>query len=110
MSYNQFWKGKPELYWAYQVAYSNKLESDYEFENYKAWLNGLYFFDALSKANYNINRQNINDPVEMYMQKPIDFKELARLDKEEINKQKRIDNDNSIKNMLSSKKSLIERK
>jgi hypothetical protein len=110
MTYNQFWHREAELYWAYQVAYEKKLEEQYEFENYKAWLNGLYNFDAISKSNYNTHARGQGDSPEQYMFKPIDWKQLEKQDKEEVIKQKSIANENSIKNMLNMKKSIIDSK
>ena len=111
MNYEQFWlDSNPQTYWGYQVAYEKKLEEQYEFENYKAWLNGLYNFDAISKSNYNINRANKNDPVEYYLDKPIDFKAIAKQDKEDMKKKKQVALEDSMKALIKSRKSMLDKK
>lgn len=107
MSYRQYWHGNAEIYWAYQVAYEKQLEQNYEFENYKAWLNGLYNFDAMNKSVSNGNRSKESDPVQYFMDRPIDFKKLAQ---EDINEKKQIALENKMKAMITNRKALITQK
>lgn len=107
MTYEQYWYGNAELYWAYQVAYEKQLEQNYEFENYKAWLNGLYNFDAMNKSVSNGNRSKESDPIQYFMDRPIDFKKLAQ---EDINEKKQIALENKVKAMMMNRKALIETK
>ena len=72
MSYEQFWKDKPELYWAYQTAFFNKVKFEQEIENNISWLRGLYVYKAFNTVEYNVNKRQ-NDPQENYYEKPIDF-------------------------------------
>lgn len=48
MSIKEFWEDDPELFWAYRFSYITKMERESEINNYNAWLQGVYFYDALS--------------------------------------------------------------
>ena len=43
MTYDQFWRGDPGLVVAYRKAYKIKQE----WQNHEAWLQGMYFYEAL---------------------------------------------------------------
>lgn len=73
MTYEQFWYGDAELYWAYQTVFINKEIEKQEKENNFAWLQGVYIFNALSAALSNSNRTKESDPVQYYLDKPINF-------------------------------------
>lgn len=83
MSYNDFWHNDAELYWAYQVAYVNKLKELNEFENNVSWLRGLYMYQAFSTVEYNINKRP-SDPPQNYLEKPIDFEEARRSQEKDV--------------------------
>ena len=59
MPLDEFWHGDIRLLECYQKAY----ERD---KSYTAWLNGLYVFEASTKAIANGNRTKRSDPVEKY--------------------------------------------
>lgn len=101
-----YWHREPELFWAYRQAYLNKFEEQQEFENYKAWLNGLYNYKAFGTAYYNLKR-NEGSPADEYYNKPIDFKALAEQD---IREQKRIALETNLKIMLSKSKVALDKK
>ncbi|MCI9585267.1 MAG: hypothetical protein HFH45_01365 [Bacilli bacterium] len=48
MSADEFWKQDPELFWAYRFSYIKKQEFEHKTSNYNAWLQGAYFYEALS--------------------------------------------------------------
>ena len=73
MSYDLFWYGDAETYWAYRTAFVNKEKYEQEKENNISWLRGLYIFDALSASLSNSNRTKESDEIRYYMDKPIDF-------------------------------------
>ncbi len=106
MSYEQYWKGDAELYWAYQVAFENKIKFEQEIENNISWLRGLYMYQAYSAVQYNLNRQKHEQPMN-YLDKPIDFEEEKRKQTRE-NKQRLFEE--HMKAILHSKKILLEKR
>lgn len=48
MSTDEFWKQSPELFWAYRFSYYEKQRIEREKTNHDAWLQGVYFYEALS--------------------------------------------------------------
>ena len=107
MSYDLFWYGNAEDYWAYRFAYMKRLEFEQEVTNQNAWLQGLYFFDALSKALSNSNRSKSSDPTYYYMDKPIDFKQ-QKIDSNK--EEEKLILDNKMKVYLQNYKSKLDRK
>lgn len=106
MSYDQFWHDDPELYWAYQVAYLNKVKFESDLENNKSWLQGLYNYLAYSTVQYNLNKK-ASDPPMNYIDKPIDFDEEQRL----ISKQKEQELfEQRMKALLQAKKIILDKR
>lgn len=91
MSYDLFWYGNAEDYWAYRFAYLKKFEFEQEVFNQNAWLQGLYFFDGISKALSNSNRTKASDKVLEYVDKPFDFKQ-QRIDEDKEENKNALDN------------------
>jgi hypothetical protein len=106
MSYDDYWHGSPELFWAYRVAYFNELEYKRDYDNYRAWLNGLYNFAAFSTVEYNVNRKETMQP-ENYLPKPFDFKEMARRD---IIEERRKQEELKVKTMLSNSMLILSKR
>lgn len=86
MSYSEFWDAPPQLAVAYREAYRLKRLADNEL----AWLQGLYFFDAVSVCLYNAfakrgaQRKNyIDKPVDIF---PLTEAEKKRREEEEYKK------------------------
>lgn len=50
MSVKEFWEDNPDLFWAYRFSYITKMKNEQEMFNYNAWLQGLYFYDALTAS------------------------------------------------------------
>lgn len=107
MSYDLFWYGNAEDYWAYRFAYLKKFEFEQEVFNQNAWLQGLYFFDGISKALSNSNRTKASDVVLEYLNKPFDFKQ-QRI--EEDKKEKQNDLENQMRVYLQTYKSSLDKK
>ena len=110
MSTREFWNEEPELLWAYRKSYMDNLKAQNEIENYKAWLNGLYFYDAISTALYNNFARKETQPIAKYTEQPYDFNKKPK-SKEEIEKEKRLkveeqirERNKQIKEMLNKKK------
>ena len=75
--------------------------------NYQAWLNGLYFFDALGKSLYNSFGRKNGQQALNYIESPHDFNKT----KEEVEREKQLQMEEEIrkrnaqiKEMLASKK------
>jgi hypothetical protein len=91
MSYAEYWAGEPSLARYYRKAYKIKQEQD----NNNAWLQGLYFYDAISTALHNAMRGlgKSKPPAKDYAKQPYDiFKkkktELELAQEVEIEQQK----------------------
>ena len=90
MSYEQFWDASPYLSIYYRKAYRLKREA----ENEAAWIQGLYFYDAVAVCLSNVLKKR-GQKKENYIEKPLDIfpltkKERKRREREEyerINKQ-----------------------
>lgn len=50
MSVKDFWEDDPDLFWAYRFSYYENFRATREYDNFKAWLQGAYFFEAVSIA------------------------------------------------------------
>ena len=50
MSTDEFWKQDPELFWAYRFSYLERIRREKEVFNERAWLQGAYFYEAISVA------------------------------------------------------------
>ena len=48
MTSDEFWKDDPNLFASYRTFYINKKKTEYEENNYKCWLQGLYTHDGNS--------------------------------------------------------------
>lgn len=76
MTYTQYWDEPPILAVAYRKAYKLKREM----QNEQAWLQGIYFYDAISVSLQNAfakrgaRKQN-------YIEKPIDIFPLTEAEK-----------------------------
>ena len=62
--------------------YMDKIKIEKELENQQAWLQGLYFFNALSVSLYNNFGRKEGQPSENYMESPIDFDKKPKTQKE----------------------------
>ena len=85
MSYDEFWKKDPQLFYSFRFSYYEKLKLEREISNYNAWLNGLYTYKAYNVVMYNSFKEKGAEP-EMYYNKPIDFNELSMSVEEKTNK------------------------
>ena len=96
MSTNEFWNEEPKLLWAYRKVYADKIKIQNEMNNYNAWLNGLYVFDAMSKCLFNsFGRKETQSP-EHYVPKPYNFNAKPKT-KEELEQEERIRVEEQIK-------------
>ena len=50
MSVKEFWEDNPDLFWAYRFSYYTNMKREQEDMNFKAWLQGAYFHEAVSIA------------------------------------------------------------
>ena len=71
MSYAEYWEGDASLTRYFRKAYKIKQEQ----ENNNAWLQGLYFYDALSTALHNAMRgmSKSKPPAREYAKQPYDI-------------------------------------
>lgn len=69
MSVKEFWEDDPDLFWAYRFSYINKKKQEQEENNIHSWLQGAYFYEAISVALSNAFSKNKIS----YRDKPFDF-------------------------------------
>jgi len=50
MSVKEFWEDNPDLFWAYRFSYYTNKKLEQEETNFKLWLQGLYFHEAVAVA------------------------------------------------------------
>lgn len=74
-----------------------------EIANQNAWLTGLYIYNAISANLYNCFGRKQGQPVQSYIDKPIDFEKT----KEQIEQEEREKQEQEIKNALSRMKSAL---
>lgn len=58
MSVKEFWEDSPDLFWAYRFSYYNQIIDEQERFNANAWLQGAYFYEAISIALNNSFSKN----------------------------------------------------
>ncbi len=75
--------------------YMDKIKIKKELENQQAWLQGLYFFNAISVSLYNSFGRKEGQPAENYMESPIDFEHMKT--KEEIEREQQLEMEARIK-------------
>lgn len=81
MSVKEFWEDNPDLFWAYRFSYYTKLKNEQEIFNNNAWLQGAYFYEAISVALCNsFSKQKIE-----YSKKPYDFNKKEETKEEQSN-------------------------
>ena len=68
MSYEQYWDGPPSIARAYRKAHRLKREM----ENEQAWLQGMYFYDAVAVSLSNAFRAKGGKKLK-YMERPFDI-------------------------------------
>lgn len=74
MSTREFWEEDPELLWAYRKSYMDKMKLQQETDNFNAWLNGLYVYNAVSVSLHNGFGKG---QAKSYISKPYDFSKTA---------------------------------
>ena len=50
MSVKEFWEDNPDLFWAYRFSYYTKMKDEQDSMNFKLWLQGAYFHEAVAVA------------------------------------------------------------
>lgn len=50
MSIKEFWEEDPDLFWAYRFSYFQKEKRKIDNNNFNAWLQGAYIYEAVSVA------------------------------------------------------------
>lgn len=103
MSYHDFWNCDPKMYIAYREAH----KLDIKRRNEEMWLQGLYNFEAFSKAISNIHLDNKSHKINKYRDKPFEMFEKTEAEKraEKVNaKQKVIDYFNRLKSAWDNKR------
>lgn len=77
MSYAEYWEGEPQMAAHYRTAYNLKRQRKSE----EMWLQGLYFYDALSVALKNALAKKGTRPAK-YMEEPLRITPLTSEEKE----------------------------
>lgn len=104
MSIKEFWNDEPDLLWTYRKSYMDEKKIQNELSNYKAWLNGLYVFDAISKSLYNCFGRKNGQEAKNYIETPYDFNKT----KETIEKEEQLKNEQEVKKALQRMKKALK--
>ena len=68
MSVKEFWEDNPDLFWAYRFSYYNDIKLKQEIFNYNAWLQGAYFYEAVSVVlNNAFSKHKLEYPKQPYV-------------------------------------------
>ena len=103
MNYDDFWDGDPQIAADYRNAYLIKQKKD----NFNAWREGLYFYDALLCAAPAFRDMvKSNKPVP-YLDKPYPLNEKERQENEEARRKSEMEN---IKKAMMAKMAAINKK
>lgn len=54
MSSKEFWEDDPDLFWAYRFSYYQREKRKIDNDNFNAWLQGAYIYEAVSVAIGNV--------------------------------------------------------
>lgn len=73
MSYREYWEGDAELTRYFRKAYMIKQEE----KNHQAWLQGLYFYDALTTSLHNALRDKKTQKRD-YPKMPYEFRQKEK--------------------------------
>ena len=74
MSITDYWDcSDPSLFWAYRTSFNLRDKRNAEYDNYLAWLSGLYVYKAVRVVIKN-GFGSASDESEEYFMKPIYFK------------------------------------
>lgn len=85
MSVKEFWEGDPDLFWAYRFSYYTKQKEEQEIINYKSWLQGLYFFEAISVSlNNAFSKNKLNYSKQPYGTKVEEEKENLTIEQNKL--------------------------
>ncbi len=109
MSNKDFWEEDPELLWAYRKSYLDKFKLQKEVNNFVAWLNGVYVFNAIQVGIYNSFGRKDNQPALNYYEQPIDFNAKPK-SKEELIREKRLQIEERIKERNREIKEMLKQK
>lgn len=107
MSIKEFWDEAPELLWAYRKSYMDQFKVQTETNNYNAWLSGLYIYNAISISLYNSFGRKEGQPIQNYMEEPIDFNKKPK-SQEEIEKENRLKLEEDIKDSINRMKKALK--
>ena len=86
----------------------DKIKIKKELENQQAWLQGLYFFNAISVSLYNSLGRKEGQPVQNYMESPIDFDNIKT--KEEIEREQQLEMEERIRERNRQIKAMLNKK
>ena len=102
MSVKEFWEENPDLFWAYRFSYYERKKLNEREKNFELWLQGAYFFDAVSVAL--ANSFGKGNKVHKYAEKPYC---LTKEDEEEEKKKEKERLETQIKNRISQVQALL---
>ena len=72
MTAKEFWEDDPALFWSYRISYIQRKKNEQEMQNTMLWLQGAYFYDAVTKALANAFSKGKKYN---YIEKPFEFNE-----------------------------------
>lgn len=104
MTLEQFWDGSPYLVKTYRKAFRIKRE----LENEMAWIQGLYFYDALAVCLQNVLRKK-GQKRENYIERPIDIFPLTPSEKKRREREKLVNTQKALEQMRANQQARKKR-
>ena len=101
MSVKEFWEDNPDLFWAYRFSYYTNKKLEQQEMNFQLWLQGAYFFEAVSVALANSFSKGKKSS---YAQKPYN---LTKEDEEREIQEKKNKLEEQIKNRISQVQAIL---
>lgn len=98
MSYEDYWEGDPQM----AVYYRKKLDQEIDYENFKAWLQGLYVYEAILDLVPAIKPFVKNPEIRPYRDKPISLTDVERENREEEENKQKLRNGRQFMEMMAA--------
>lgn len=91
ISYNDFWNMNPRIVKVCIEGYKNKINRELEYDNYVAYLSGIYVRDALASTVGNMFSKKSSKPIEYPREPyPVTEKQQEYNEQQEIERQRQL--------------------
>jgi len=85
MTPEQFWKGLPELFWAYRTSFYKNQEFEMQKQNTLLWLSGAYYLRAMAEVETGGKSKYPREPFQLQDKEKVKQKEKNSIELREEN-------------------------